>query len=90
MGDPQFRHALEDNSDSYAEREGQQQILRATFPGIRDGVKELVGRKMDALAREFAATHGMKVKDEMNRLSRDQIKLDKPWQFRTSDLKELL
>jgi hypothetical protein len=37
---PQFRyHALEHNGDSYVEREGQQQVLRATLPGIRDAVR---------------------------------------------------
>jgi tRNA/tmRNA/rRNA uracil-C5-methylase (TrmA/RlmC/RlmD family) len=46
---PQFRHHAKDWSDNYVEREGQQQVLRATFPGIRDAVRELVGRKMDAL-----------------------------------------
>jgi hypothetical protein len=45
---PQFRqHALQDRTDNHVEREGQQQVLRPTFDGIRDGVKELVGRKMD-------------------------------------------
>ena len=33
----QFRHnALEHNGDSYAAREGQQQVLRDAFPRIRD------------------------------------------------------
>ena len=40
-------------------REGQQQVLRATFPGIRDSVKELIGKQMDALARKFHETHDM-------------------------------
>ena len=63
---PQFRyHALEDLTDNHVEREGQHQVLRATFPGIRDSVKELIGRMMDALAGNFAATHDMKVKDEI-------------------------
>jgi hypothetical protein len=32
---PQFRHhALEYNSSSYGEREGYQEVLRATFPGV--------------------------------------------------------
>jgi hypothetical protein len=49
--------------------EGQQQVLRATFPGIRDSVKELIGKQTDALARNFAATHDMKVKDEIETLA---------------------
>ena len=63
------------------EREGQQQVLRATFPGIRDSVKELIGRMIDALARTFAATHDMKVKDEIERLAREYGKLKEPWVF---------
>jgi hypothetical protein len=60
---PQFRqHALKDRTDNHVEREGQQQVLRPSFDGIRDGVKELVlvGRKMDALARKFHETQDMK------------------------------
>jgi len=29
----------------YIEREGQQQVLRPIFDGIRDGVRELVGKR---------------------------------------------
>ena len=73
---PQFRHhALKERTDNDVEREGQQRGLRATFPGIRDSVKELVGRKMNALAREFAKTHDMKVKDEIERLAREYGRL---------------
>src|SRR4029453_1390016 len=54
---PQFRHpALEHNGDSYASREGQQQVLRATFPGIRDSVRVLLEVRMDSLARKFHET----------------------------------
>ena len=42
-------------------------MLRATFPGIRDGVRELLGVQMDALARKFHETHDMAVKDELER-----------------------
>jgi hypothetical protein len=69
---PQFRHhVLKERSDNHVDREGQQQVLRATFRGIRNSVKELVGRKMDALAREFHDTHNVKVKDEIERLARE-------------------
>jgi hypothetical protein len=51
------------------DQEGQQQVLRATFPGIRNSVKELIGKQMDVLARRFAATHDMKVKEEIERLA---------------------
>jgi hypothetical protein len=62
-------------------REGQQQVFRATFPGIRDSVRELLGQKMDRLARDFAATHDMTVKDEIEFLAREYRKLGEPWVF---------
>jgi hypothetical protein len=61
--------------------EGQQQVLRATFPGIRDSVKELVGQHMDSLAQKFVGNHDMKVKDEIERLAREYGKLKEPWEF---------
>ena len=59
---PQFRYYLNRDPSVEADKESQQQVLRATFPGIRNSVKELIGKQMDALARRFAATHDMKVK----------------------------
>jgi len=80
---PQFRyHALEHNGDSYTEREGQQQVLRATFPSIRDCVRELLGVRAAALARKFHETHDMAVKDEIERLLKEYGKLGEPWSFR--------
>jgi hypothetical protein len=72
---PQFRHHIARERDNDHEKEGQQQVLRATFPGIRESVKELIGKQMDALARQFAATHEMKAKDEIDRLAREYGKL---------------
>jgi hypothetical protein len=63
------------------EKEGQQQVLRATFPRIRDSVKELIGKQTDALARYFAATHDTKVKEEIERLLKEYGKLKEPWVF---------
>jgi hypothetical protein len=60
-------------------KETQQQILRATFAGIREAVKELIGVRMDALARKFHETHELKVKEEIERLARDYGRLNKPW-----------
>ena len=38
----QFRdHALKERSNNDFDRESQQQVLRATYPGIRDVVREL-------------------------------------------------
>jgi hypothetical protein len=62
-------------------REGQQQVLRATFPGIRSSVKELLGKQMDALARKFAATHDVNIREEIERLAREYAKLGEPWVF---------
>ena len=79
----QFRHhALEHNGDSYPSREGQQQVLRATFPGIRTVLRELLGVRADALARKFHETHDMAVKDEIERLLKEYEKLGEPWSFR--------
>ena len=76
MVDSQFRdHALKHRGDNFIEREGQQQMLRATFHAIRNSVKELIQKQMDALARKFAATHDMKVKEEIERLAREYGKL---------------
>jgi hypothetical protein len=41
----QYRdHVLGHDRTTFVALEGQQQVLRATFPGIRDSVKELIGR----------------------------------------------
>ena len=61
---PQYRdHVLDHARTNEVDLEGQQQVLRATFPGIRDGVRELLGVRADALARKFHETHDMKVKE---------------------------
>ena len=78
---PQFRYYLNRNPSVEADKESQQQVLRATFPGIRNSVKELIGKQMDALARRFAATHDMKVKEEIERLAKEYGKLKQPWVF---------
>ena len=77
---PQFRYHLD--RDPSVELNKQQQVLCATFPGIRVSVRELIGKQMDALARKFAATHDMTVKDELERLLKEYEKLGKPWSFR--------
>jgi hypothetical protein len=78
---PQYRHALDGHGDRGYDREGQQQVLRPTFEGIRDSVRELIGKQMDALARQFAATHEMKVKKIFERLAAEYGKLKEPWRF---------
>src|SRR5262245_48121153 len=78
---PQFRHSVENEEQPLEKREGQQQVLRATFPGIRNCVRELLGVRTDALARKFNETCDMKVKDELERLLREYGELGKPWEF---------
>ena len=79
---PQFRHHLERDPNVAVDKEGQQQVLRATFPGIRESVKDLLRVRMDTLTREFAATQDRNVKAEIGRLRDELAKLDQPWAFR--------
>jgi len=50
-------------------------------PSIRNCVRELLGVRADALARKFATTHDMQVRDEIERLLKDYGKLKEPWKF---------
>ena len=68
---PQYRHALDGHGDQGYEREGQQQVLRPSFEGIRDSVRDALGMRLDKLAREFAIAHDMKVKKEIERLAKE-------------------
>lgn len=80
---PQFRQEVSNGyPHRYRHREGQQQVLCATFPRIRDAVRELLGVRMDALARKFHETHDMKLSDEIYRLAGEYGKLKEPWVFR--------
>ena len=45
---PQFRYDLDRDPSVEVDKEGQQQVLRATFPGIRKSVKDLLEKQMDA------------------------------------------
>ena len=76
----QFRYHLD--RDPCVELEVQQQVLRVTFLGVRESVRKLIGKQMDALARKFRETHDMKVKDEIDRLAKEHAKLKEPWGFR--------
>jgi hypothetical protein len=44
---PQYRHALDRHRDLDYNREGQQQVLRPSFDGIRDSVRGLLGTRLD-------------------------------------------
>jgi hypothetical protein len=78
---PQFRYHAENEEEPLENREGQQQVLRATFPGIRDCVHELIRVRMDKLALKFHETKDLKVSDEIYRLAGELMKLDDPWKF---------
>ena len=56
----QFRHHIARGRDNDHEKEGQRQVLRATFPWIRNSIKELIGTEMDALARDFPDMHDIR------------------------------
>jgi hypothetical protein len=47
----------------------------------RDSVRVLLEVRMDRLALKFHETKDLKVRDEIYRLCRELIELDKPWQF---------
>jgi hypothetical protein len=56
-------------------------VVRPSFEGIRDSVRDALGMRLDKLAREFATTHNMKVKEEIERLGVEYNKLKEPWRF---------
>jgi len=68
---PQFRHLLE-ASEKTAIRG---KVNSSTFEGIRESLRELIGKQMGALGRQFTATHDMKVKDEIERFAKEYCKL---------------
>src|SRR5688572_20765171 len=69
----QFRAHLYGGQQEW-DKEKQQQVLRATFPGIRDGVRSLLGKHMDELARRYDS-HNPEVKAALARLSIERGKL---------------
>ncbi|SRR6266481_956337 len=78
---PQYRHALDGHGDQGYEREGQQQVLRPSFEGIRDSVRDALGTRLDKLKRQFGSTHDVKVKEEIERLAAEYEKLKQRWRF---------
>jgi hypothetical protein len=86
---PQFRYHLDRDPSVEVYKEIQQQALRATFPGIRDSVKELLSVRMDAVARKFHETRDMAVKDEFESLLKEYGKLTEPWLFVSKTQKEI-
>ena len=68
----QFRHHIARERDNDHE-------LRATFPWIRNSVKELIGTEMDALVRDFPDMHDMEVNNALEYLAREYDRLGEPW-----------
>jgi hypothetical protein len=77
----QFRYHLQSEENDGADREGQQQVLRAIFAEIRNSVRELIRTEMDALRRDFPDTDDMEVKTAIEYLVREYDRLDEPWAF---------
>ena len=71
----QYRHALDKHGELDYEREGQQQVLRPSFDGIRKSVRDLLKMRLDKLKRQSATTHDVKVKAEIERLAIEYDKL---------------
>ncbi len=78
---PQYRDALDGHGDRPYEREGQQEVLRPRFEGIRHSVRGLLRMRLDRLARQFTATHDVKIEEEIERLRVEYDKLKEPWQI---------
>ena len=73
---PHYRHALDATGDTVMVP---QQVLHASFLGIRTWVRELLHKRMNRLVREFATIRDPKMKEEIDRLSRQLTKLREPW-----------
>src|SRR5262245_40310728 len=58
---PQFRYHLDRDPSVQINIEIQKQTLRATFPGIRNSVRALIGKQTNALAQKFHENHDMAV-----------------------------
>jgi len=72
---PQYREEL----NAVIDQEGQHRALRASFRGIRTSISELLGKRMNQLVREFGTVRDPKMKEEIDRLSRELTKLREPW-----------
>jgi hypothetical protein len=66
-----------------------QTVLPRYLPRYRDSVKDLLGKKMNALARKFHETHDINVKNELERLLKEYGKLKQPWVFVSKTQKEI-
>jgi hypothetical protein len=85
---PQFRQELDVRGDNIFDPEGEQNVLRPTFEGIRNSVRDLLGKRLSALALQFAETHEAKIKEEIECLRVNYAKLKEPWIFVDRGCKE--
>jgi hypothetical protein len=76
---PQYRLHLQGERTADFDLKGQQQSLRPCFRGIRTSVRELLGKRMYRLVREFATARDPKIKQEIDLLGRELTKLRQPW-----------
>jgi hypothetical protein len=74
----QFRHHIARERGKEHEKEDQQQVLRATFPEIRNSIRELIGQELDALTRDFPDTDDMELKNAIACLANEYGKLGEP------------
>jgi hypothetical protein len=72
-----FRHHIAGEH----EKEDQQEALRATFPEIRNSIRELIRQELDALARDFPDTDDIELKNAIACLAKEYGKLGEPWVF---------
>ena len=72
----QFYQETDPLGDKVVDRDGQQQVLRPTFEGIRDSVRELVEKKMDALALQLTVAHDTKIKVEVDHLKEANLSVN--------------
>lgn len=75
----QFRAYLDHGIE--IDKERQQEVLRAAFPGIRSSVGDLLGKQMEAQQRKFAVSRDVRVQAEIERLAREYDRLKQSWVF---------
>ncbi|MET0500290.1 MAG: hypothetical protein ABW172_02065 [Candidatus Binatia bacterium] len=77
---PQFRYHLQSAAEE-VEKKAQDQAILVTFLHIRETVTQLVRQRLDSLALKFHYTPNPMIKQEINLLGRELLKLDKPPEF---------
>jgi hypothetical protein len=78
---PQFRAHLNGTHGRRSSMEEQEQVLRASIPGIRIGVHQFLGRCLDTLARRCIENRSPEVKAALEWLRIEREKLEQPWKL---------